>query len=447
MTRPPDEPPGSGPGHPDEPGALPPPPLLFPDEPLPPLPPPAVEADSPGAPPPPPPPSPALPPLFPATPPPPPPDPSAVRYPVAFDIRYPERMSRLSTLFRAFLIVPVGIFVWLLNSFLFAAFLLGWTTVFLRRKYPMWLFRGVSGGLEFTARAWSYATLLTDRFPSFSREQSLVSLDFDDPPSGYLSRWRVYFWKFLLIVPHVVVLGFLALAVFVVTVMAWFAILITANYPRGLFQFSVGVQRWYFRVVAYLASFNDRFPPYSLAANAGPASNRAAVFSGFAGAFAWLVYAAIIASLGGSARTEYVDYDRLVAGRAGPSIAIEPPLADGVVVVTLEAAYDPGEDLVLVLPPARDERVIVFEWTVRNRSGGGAKVDSDAARLRYADGDERRWLTAGILTVDGRAAPFTVRDGSTATAYAVFVVPSDAEPLELRFSGGFAGAGIRYLFE
>lgn len=366
---------------------------------------------------------------------------------MAFDIRYPQRMSRVSTLFRGFLVVPVGLFVWLLQSFLLLAFLLGWITVFLRRKYPLWLFRGVSGGLEFTSRAWSYATLLTDRFPSFSREESLVSLDFDEPPSGYLSRWRVYFWKFLLIAPHVVVLGLLALAVFVVTVLAWFAILITGNYPRGLFQFSVGIQRWYFRVVAYLVSFNDRFPPYSLAPSAGPATNRAAVFSGIAGAVIWLGYGAFLASLGGSVQTEYVDYDRLVAGRPGPSIAIQPSLADGIVVVTLEAAYDPGDDLALVLEPARDERIVVFEWTVRNRSGAGAKVKAGAARLKYADAGEVRWQTADILTVGNRGAPATIPDRSTVTVQAVFVVPRDAEPLELRFSDGFAGAGIRYIFD
>jgi len=92
--------------------------------------------------------------------------------------------------------------------------MLGWMTVFWRKKYPMWLFHGLSGSFDYTARAWSYGALLTDQFPSFSREQSMVSLDFDDPPSGYLSRLRVLFWKGILLFPPHGVLPVLAMAVF-----------------------------------------------------------------------------------------------------------------------------------------------------------------------------------------------------------------------------------------
>ena len=74
------------------------------------------------------------------------------------------------------------------------------------------------------------------------------------------------FWKFVLLIPHFIVLWFLMLAVFAVTVIAWFGILFTGNYPRGLFQFVVGIQRWYWRTAGYLMSFNDRFPPYALSA-------------------------------------------------------------------------------------------------------------------------------------------------------------------------------------
>lgn len=389
-----------------------------------------------------------------ATLPPPPPPPPAERYPMAFDVLYPDRMSRLSTFFRGFLLIPIALVLGLLQYLITIALMLGWMTVFWRKKYPMWLFHGLSGAFDYTARAWSYGALLTDQFPSFSREQSMVSLDFDDPPSGYLSRWRVLFWKGILLVPHMVVLQFLTMAVFVVTVLAWFGILFTGNYPRGMFQFSVGVQRWYHRVVAYFASFNDRYPPYALAADAGPASNATTVASGVGG---WLVvggYAVLIgavASLGGGVTTERVDYERLVQGRPGPSIAFEPTLADGPVILSLERAYDPGDDLVLVLAPARGERIVVFEWEVWNRSGTGATIDVGTARLKYRfdgeDGPETRWKTAEILAVGNRAAPARIPDGTRAPVQAVFVLPDDAEPLELRFSGGFAGGGVRYLFD
>lgn len=389
-----------------------------------------------------------------ATPPLPPPPNAPGRYPMAFDVLYPDRLSRLSTFFRGFLLVPIALVLGLLQYFITIALMFGWMTVFWRKKYPMWLFHALSGSFDYTARAWAYGALLTDQFPSFSREQSMVSLDFDDPPSGYLSRWRVLFWKGILLFPHMVVLQFLAMAVFVVTVLAWFGILFTGNYPRGMFQFSVGVQRWYHRVTAYFASFNDRYPPYALAADAGPASNAATVASGVGG---WLVaggYAVLIgvvASLGGGVKTDRVDYERLVQGRAGPSLTFEPALADGPVILSLERAYDPGDDLVLVLTPARGERIVVFEWEVWNRSGAGADIVSTAVSLRFEfdgdDGLETRRDYPEILTVGNRTVPARIEDRARVTVQAVFVLPEDAEPLELRFSGGFAGGGVRYLFE
>jgi len=390
--------------------------------------------------------------------PPPPPGPPATplaeRYPVAFDVQYPDGLSRLSTFFRGFLVIPLALVFGLLQYFANTALLLGWMTVFWRKKYPRWLFHGLSGSLDYSARGWSYAFLLSDKFPSFSRDESLVSLDFDEPPSGYLSRWRVLFWKWLLLIPHFIVLWFLMLGVVVVTVIAWFAILFTGNYPRGMFQFSVGVQRWYYRVIAYFASFNDRYPPYALSAEAGPASQSTTVASGVGG---WLLgggYVAVIiaaAAVGAKVKTEEVDYARLSEGRSGPTVVWEPALADGPVSLALNRVYDPGDDLALVLTPKRSERLIVFQWTILNESESSASIAAEAARLKYRyqgdDGEETRTVAAEILVVANTSAPVGVDTVLPLPINAVFVVPFDAEPLELRFSGGFAGGGVKYVFE
>ena len=71
--------------------------------------------------------------------------------------------------------------------------------------------------------------------------------------------------KWLLVIPHYIVLVFLYIAVFVVVVVAWFAILFTGRYPRGLFGFVEGVIRWHNRVVGYAAILvTDRYPPFRL---------------------------------------------------------------------------------------------------------------------------------------------------------------------------------------
>jgi Domain of unknown function (DUF4389) len=201
-------------------------------------------------------------------------------YPVTFSVDYPDRpLNRATTAFR--LIVGVPIFIVLgsvsgstwsssmrsaryevgLGGLLFLSPLL---LILFRQKYPRWWFDWNLQLQRFTNRVWIYVALMDDRYPSTDEEQS-VHLDYVYPDATRdLNRWLPLV-KWFLAIPHYVVLFFLYIASVVVIVIAWFAILFTGRYPRGMFDFIEGVTRWSVRVIAYAFTLvTDRYPPFSL---------------------------------------------------------------------------------------------------------------------------------------------------------------------------------------
>ena len=105
-----------------------------------------------------------------------------------------------------------------------------------------------------------------------SQEQAPYPLSFKGELTEPLSRW-LWLVKWFLIIPHIIVLVFLWLAFVVVWIIALFAILFTGRYPRGLFDFNVGVLRWTWRVTfySYSALATDQYPPFTLKAGGYPA--------------------------------------------------------------------------------------------------------------------------------------------------------------------------------
>jgi hypothetical protein len=203
-------------------------------------------------------------------------------YPVQFSVDYPQRpLDRLTTAFRVFTVIPIVIVLALLAGstsqssdhagttvvavgtagLLFLAPLL---MILFRQKYPRWWFDWNRELLRFTNRVMAYLALMDDRYPSTDEEQS-VHLDFPYPDAPReLNRWLPLV-KWFLAIPHYVVLFFLGIAAFIAVVVAWFAILVTGRYPRGLFDFVEGVIRWNNRVTGYaLILVTDRYPPFRL---------------------------------------------------------------------------------------------------------------------------------------------------------------------------------------
>ena len=202
-------------------------------------------------------------------------DAQASAYPLTFDVDYPDReLNRVTTAFRVILAIPVLLVLAILSGPNVHLAIAGTSLVFLptvflllfRQKYPRWWFNFAIELLRFDARVTSYMFLLRDEYPSVDEEQAVhVEVPYPDA-SRDLNRWLPLV-KWLLAIPHYIVLFFLYVAVFVVCVIAWFAILFTGRYPRGLFDFVVGVKRWELRVAAYaLVLTTDRYPPFSLKA-------------------------------------------------------------------------------------------------------------------------------------------------------------------------------------
>jgi len=203
-------------------------------------------------------------------------------YPLQFSVDYPDRaLNRLTTAFRIFWAIPILILIASLGGgegsyassqhnwdvaagtggILFVAPLL---MILFRQKYPRWWFDWNRELFRFSNRVAVYLALMDDHYPSTDEEQS-VRLDYAYPDvKQNLNRWLPLV-KWLLAIPHYFVLAFLWLAALIMIVIAWFAILFTGRYPRGIFDFVLGVFRWTNRVAAYaFVLVTDEYPPFRL---------------------------------------------------------------------------------------------------------------------------------------------------------------------------------------
>jgi Domain of unknown function (DUF4389) len=188
-------------------------------------------------------------------------------YPVTFSVDYPDReLNRVSTFFRIFAAIPIAIVSALLVSGVGLVALPVVLMILFRQKYPRWWFDWNLELLRFFNRINIYVSLMDDRYPSTDEQQSVhLELPYPDVPNELGRGMPLVKW--LLAIPHYVVLLFLSVGMTVAVVIAWFAILFTGRYPRGLFDFVEGVYRWHNRVIGYaFALVTDRYPPFRLGA-------------------------------------------------------------------------------------------------------------------------------------------------------------------------------------
>lgn len=217
------------------------------------------------------------------------PVPSTADYPARLVIVPQESLSRVTTIFRIILIIPIAFILHLLVSsgqnaivivdqagdvastttsygfgILGTLFVVTLLMILFRKVYPRWWFDFALNLHRFITRVTAYFVLITDRYPSTEDHQN-VQLDLDYPDAKTQLNRGLPLVKWLLAIPHFIILFFLGIAVFVVVVLSWFAIIFTGRYPAAFFTFVVGYLRWSWRVQAYaILLATDKYPPFRL---------------------------------------------------------------------------------------------------------------------------------------------------------------------------------------
>ena len=205
--------------------------------------------------------------------------PGELPYPVQFSVDYPDRpLNRLTTAFRIIVVIPIAIVLGLVSGDTWTSsngrywalgaggllFLGPLAMILFRLKYPRWWFDWNLELQRFSNRVGIYLALMDDVYPSTDEHQS-VHLDYQYPNVPVELNRFLPLIKWLLAIPHYVVLFFLDIGAFVLVIVAWFTILFTGTYPRGIFDYVEGVIRWHNRVVGYaFVLITDRYPPFRL---------------------------------------------------------------------------------------------------------------------------------------------------------------------------------------
>lgn len=184
-------------------------------------------------------------------------------FPLRYDVQYPETLNRWLVFVKWLLAIPHILIVYALFVVVEIIWVIAFFAVLFTMKYPRSLFDFVVNVYRWQANVYAYVGLMRDEYPPFSWDRGQYPVTYEIEYPEELNRWLPLV-KWLLAFPHLIVLTVLGVAALVVWVVAWFAILFTGEFPRGMFDFILGVLRWNSRVYAYVFFMRDEYPPFSL---------------------------------------------------------------------------------------------------------------------------------------------------------------------------------------
>ena len=189
--------------------------------------------------------------------------PPSAPYVVATEFDRQEEYNRWLPIVKGFLLIPhwfVLFFVWIAAIF---AVIGAWFAVLFTGKYPPGIHKFVTGAYRWTTRASAYGLLMTDRYPPFSMDpDDEYPARVDIAYTEQIARWRpLVHW--LLVIPYAIVAGVLLWVAYIITFIAFFAILFTKNFPQGMFDFNVVAMRWQNRSAVYQLWMTEKYPPWA----------------------------------------------------------------------------------------------------------------------------------------------------------------------------------------
>ncbi len=184
-------------------------------------------------------------------------------YPLRYDVEYPEELSRWLIFVKWLLVIPHTIILGALSIATGVIGFIAFFAILFTKRYPRGLFDFVVNVNRWGANVMAYEMLLRDEYPPFSWEPGEYAVTYEVDYPEEMNRWLPLV-KWLLAIPHFIVLLFLFIGAYVALVIAFFAILFTKQFPRGLFDFIVGIHRWNLRVSVYTGLLRDEYPPFSL---------------------------------------------------------------------------------------------------------------------------------------------------------------------------------------